>query len=298
MGAKILKKKFLNPDQSVAEIVVEAPLIAKKATGGNFLILRLDEKGERFPLTVADYDREKGTITMVVMAIGKSTTQLAKLEPGDIINDLVGPLGKKAHIIKYANPVVLVGGGVGIAPIYPQAKELKEIGNEVYVILGARNKDLLFWQDKFESILDKEHVIITTDDGSLGKKGFVTDRLKEIITSQKIDQVVAIGPLIMMKFVALLTNGKTEGIPEVPTTVSLNTIMIDGTGMCGGCRFKTLQGKIKYACVDGPDVDGHDVDFNNLLKRNSRFSKVEKIRLEKYHENCRAMEQFCEENNE
>lgn len=294
MGHKIISKTFLNPEHSVFELIIKAPQIAQKASGGNFLILRIDEKGERFPLTVADYNREEGTITMVVMAIGKSTTQLAKLEVGEEIMDLVGPLGKKAHIKKFPNPVVLVGGGVGIAPIYPQAKELKEAGNEIIIILGARTANLLFWKEKFDIIADE--VIITTDDGTIGRKGLVTHVLEEIITSRPISQVIAIGPLIMMKFVALLTNGSKEGVPKVPTTVSLNTIMVDGTGMCGGCRFQQLDGGTKYACVDGPDVDGHNVDFDNLLKRNSRFLRVEKVRLSHYNEKCRAEAKFCEEN--
>jgi ferredoxin/flavodoxin---NADP+ reductase len=296
MGNKIISKKFLNSDRTVFELVLDAPLIAKKAAGGNFLILRIDEKGERFPLTVADYDRVKGTITMVIMAIGKSTTQLSMLNEGDEIMDLVGPLGKKAHIQKYEHPVILVGGGVGIAPIYPQAKELKEIGNHVIIILGSRSKDLLFWQERFETFADE--VFITTDDGTAGRKGLVTHVLEEIITSKPISHIVAIGPLIMMKFVALLTNGQKEGIPKVPTTVSLNTIMVDGTGMCGGCRFQTLDGGTLYACVDGPDVDGHNIDFNNLLKRNSRFMNTEKKRVEHYNEKCRAEQKFCEDNSE
>ena len=294
MGHKIVSKTFLNPDHTVFELVVKAPQIAQKAAGGNFLILRIDEKGERFPLTVADYNREENTITMVIMAIGKSTTQLAKLEAGEEIMDLVGPLGTKAHIMKYPHPVVLVGGGVGIAPIYPQAKELKDAGNEIIIILGARTKNLLFWQEKFETIADE--IFITTDDGTAGRKGLVTHVLEEIITSKPISQVISIGPLIMMKFVALLTNGSQEGIPKVPTTVSLNTIMVDGTGMCGGCRFQQLDGETKYACVDGPDVDGHNVDFDNLLKRNSRFVKVEKKRMTHYNEKCRAEAKYCEDN--
>ncbi len=294
MGTKIVSKIFLNPEHTVFEMIVEAPLIAKKAHGGNFIILRIDEYGERVPLTVADFDREKGTITMVIMAVGKSTTQLSKLEPGEQIVDFIGPLGNIAHIKKYENPVVFVGGGVGIAPCYPQAKDMKEAGNYVISILGARTKNLLFWEDKFKEVCDE--VIITTDDGSYGKKGFVTDRLKELMQQRPLSHVIAIGPLIMMKFVSLLTNGENdEGLPKVPTTVSLNTIMVDATGMCGGCRFQTLHGETKFACVDGPDVDGHDVDFNNLFKRNSRFVRVEKNRLEKYNEQCKALEKYCEE---
>ena len=285
MPAKILSKTFLNPQKNVFEIVISAPEIAKKAHGGNFIILRINENGERFPLTVADYDREKGTITMVIMAIGKSTTHLSKLEAGDEILDFVGPLGNKAHIKKFKDPIVFVGGGVGIAPIFPQAKEFKEAGNEIIVILGARNESLLFWEDKFKPVADE--IIITTDDGSAGRKGLVTDVLKDIIKEKPIAHVVAIGPMIMMKFVALTTNGSGD-LPKIPTTVSLNPIMVDGTGMCGGCRFSTLSGKTKFACVDGPDVDGHDVDFENLMRRNSRYKNVEKVRSDKYEHVCRA----------
>mgnify|MGYP002348488300 CR=1 FL=1 len=237
---KVLKKRFLNENKTLFEIVVDAPQIAKKAHGGNFVMLRLSEKGERFPLTIADYDRAKGTISMVVLAIGKSTTELSLKEEGDEILDFVGPLGQDAHINNYENPVVVVGGGVGIAAIYPQAKELKEAGNYVISILGARNKNLLFWQKEFKPISDE--LIITTDDGSEGKKGTVVDALRELMQSKKIDRVIAIGPLIMMKFVAQLTNGKAD-LPKIDTTVSLNPIMVDGTGMCGGCRFQTLHGE-------------------------------------------------------
>jgi ferredoxin--NADP+ reductase len=280
MGTKIVEKKFLNCTGTLFEMVVEAPQIAKKAKGGNFVILRLSETGERFPLTIADYDREKGTITMVVLAIGKSTKLLSEMNVGDEILDFVGPLGLNAHTEKVNKPVVVVGGGVGIAAIYPQAKELKQNGNYVISILGARTKELLFWQDKFKLISDE--LIITTDDGSEGRKGLVTDALREIITSKEIEKVIAIGPLIMMKFVAELTRGD-KGLPKVPTVVSLNPIMVDGTGMCGGCRFLTLTGETKFACVDGPDVDGHNIDFNNLLMRNKRYLKEEKSSMEELH---------------
>ena len=285
MGNEILSKKYLNPEKTVFEMVISAPAIAKKAHGGNFIILRLHEHGERFPLTVADYDREAGTITMVVMAIGKSTTELSRLNVGDEIMDFVGPLGNKAHIKKFDHPVVLVGGGIGIAPIYPQAKEFKAVGNKIIIILGSRNKDLLFWKEKFDALADE--VIVTTDDGSAGRKGLVTDVLKELLKAKPLSLVIAIGPLIMMKFVALPTTGSGD-LPKLPTTVSLNSIMVDGTGMCGSCRFNTLSGTTKFACVDGPDVDGHDVDFTNLMKRNSRFKNTEQERNEAYDHRCRA----------
>ena len=283
MGNEILSKRYLNPNKTFFELVVNEPLIAEHANGGNFVILRINETGERFPLTIADYDREAGTITLVVMAVGKSTTQLSQFEVGDRIKDLVGPLGKSVPVEKYGQPVVFVGGGVGIAPIYPQAKEAKAIGNTVIAILGARTKDLIFWEDKFRAVCDE--VIITTDDGSYGKKGFVTDRLSELMKYREISHITAIGPLIMMKFVALTSQ---QG-RRIPTTVSLNTLMVDGTGMCGGCRYLTKSGKTRFACVDGPDVDGHDVDFDNLLQRSRRFIKEEHHRLEKFQDQCRAL---------
>ena len=284
MANIILSKTFLNEDQSLFELIVDEPVIARHARGGNFIILRLNETGERFPLTIADYDRDSGTITMVVMRVGKSTNQLARLDVGDRIMDIVGPLGKSIPITQYGSPILFIGGGVGIAPIYPQVKELKEAGNCIITILGARTKDLIFWEERFREISDE--LIITTDDGSYGKKGLVTDRLAEVIEHRRIDHVTAIGPLIMMKFVALATKKA-----RIPTTVSLNTMMVDGTGMCGGCRFRTLSGEIKFACVDGPDVNGHDVDFDNLLKRNRRFIEEERKRLEKYEYQCKALDQ-------
>ena len=284
MANIILSKTFLNEDQSLFELIVDEPVIARHARGGNFIILRLNETGERFPLTIADYDRDSGTITMVVMRVGKSTNQLARLDVGDRIMDIVGPLGKSIPITQYGSPILFIGGGVGIAPIYPQVKELKEAGNCIITILGARTKDLIFWEERFREISDE--LIITTDDGSYGKKGLVTDRLEEVIEHRRIDHVTAIGPLIMMKFVALATKKA-----RIPTTVSLNTMMVDGTGMCGGCRFRTLSGEIKFACVDGPDVNGHDVDFDNLLKRNRRFIEEERKRLEKYEYQCKALDQ-------
>jgi ferredoxin--NADP+ reductase len=287
MANNILSKQYLNPENTLFELEVNEPLVARHAQGGNFVILRIDEKGERFPLTIADYDRRAGTITMVVMAVGKSTNQLATFEVGDRIQDLVGPLGKSIPIKKYDHPIVFIGGGVGIAPLFPQVKEMKEAGNTIISILGARSKELIFWEDKFQGISDQ--VIVTTDDGSYGKKGLVTDRLKEVMKQKEIAHVTAIGPLVMMKYVALTT----QGDDPIPTTVSLNTLMVDGTGMCGGCRFQTLSGETKFACVDGPDVDGHDVDFDNLIQRNRRFVDEEQKRLEKYHQECRAIKMLA-----
>ena len=289
MPYKILKKEELGNSGTLVEMDLQTPLIAKKAHAGNFILIRVNETGERFPLTIADYDREKGTITIVFQIVGKSTKLLADQNVGDELLDVVGPLGNAIHVKKYDKPIVIIGGGVGIAPCYPQVKELKEAGNKIITIIGARNKELLFWREKMASVSDE--LIICTDDGSEGRQGVVTDPLKEIIQREEIDHVIAIGPLIMMKFVALTTNGKGD-LPQVKTYVSLNTIMVDGTGMCGGCRFSTLDGNVKFACVDGPDVDGHDVDFDNLMKRAKRFCDEESACLESYDHACRALEKL------
>jgi len=289
LAYKIIEKRELGNSGQVFEMVIETPLIAKKANGGNFILLRINEIGERFPLTIADYDRDKGTITIVVQVVGKSTKLLSHQNIGDEILDIVGPLGNRIHIEKYEHPVVVIGGGIGIAPCYPQAKELKEAGNKVITIIGARNKDLLFWREKMRSVSDE--LIICTDDGSEGIKGVVTEPLKELLKRENISIVIAIGPLIMMKFVALTTNG-SGNLPKVKTYVSLNTTMIDGTGMCGGCRFSTVDGEIYFACVDGPDVDGHIVDFDNLLKRANRFLEQEKESVECYDRQCKALEKY------
>jgi ferredoxin--NADP+ reductase len=285
----VLSKRFLNPDHTLFELIVRESLISQHARGGNFVILRNNETGERFPLTIADYDREARTITMVVMAIGKSTKQLSNFKVGDRIEDIVGPLGKSIPIIKFSRPIIFIGGGVGIAPLYPQVKEMKAAGNMIITILGARSKELLFWVDKFKAVSDK--LIVTTDDGSYGRKGFVTDRLEEVMRTVEIDHVTAIGPLVMMKAVAQTTD---TDIP-IPTTVSLNTLMVDGTGMCGGCRFLTREGETQFACVDGPDVNGHDVDFDNLIQRNRRFVRQEREAMDEYEEECRAVRKLKQE---
>ena len=292
MPYEILEKKELGGSGTIYEMVIRTPLIAKKAHAGNFVLLRVNETGERIPLTVADYDREKGTITLVIQVVGKSTKLLCNQNVGDQILDVVGPLGNEIHVKKYDNPIVIIGGGIGIAPCFPQAKELREAGNEIISILGARNKSLLIWKEKMKTVSDE--LIVTTDDGSEGIKGVVTDPLKQIMQKRKISLVIAIGPLIMMKYVALTTNGSGD-LPKVKTFVSLNTIMVDGTGMCGCCRFSTLEGDIQFACVDGPDVDGHIVDFDNLLKRANRFLEQERESLECYDEECRALEQLQKE---
>jgi ferredoxin--NADP+ reductase len=284
---KILKKIQLGNSGTLYEMDIYAPLIAKKAFAGNFVLIRINERGERIPLTIADYDREEGIITLVIQVVGKSTLLLSHQDEGDEILDVVGSLGNNIHVEKYEHPVIIIGGGVGIAPCYPQAKELKNIGNKVISILGAQTKDLVFWKDRMEAVSDE--LIITTNDGSEGIKGFVTVPLKELIKNKKISLVIAIGPLIMMKNVALTTSGK-EGLPKVKTFVSLNTIMIDGTGMCGGCRFPTLDGDVYFACADGPDVDAHIVDFNILLNRANRFLDQEKKSLNLYKHECKALE--------
>jgi ferredoxin--NADP+ reductase len=289
---EILEKKELGSSKTIYEMVLRTPLIAKKAHAGNFVLIRINETGERIPLTIADYDREKGTITLVIQVVGKSTKLLCNQNVADQILDVVGPLGNEIHVKKYDNPIVVIGGGIGIAPCFPQAKELREAGNEIISILGARNKSLLIWKEKMKTVSDE--LIVTTDDGSEGIKGVVTDPLKQIMQKRKISLVIAIGPLIMMKYVALTTNGSGD-LPKVKTFVSLNTIMVDGTGMCGCCRFSTLEGDIQFACVDGPDVDGHIVDFDNLLKRADRFLEQERESLECYDEECRALEQLKKE---
>jgi NAD(P)H-flavin reductase len=293
MPYKILKKQQLGTSGTLFEMVLDTPLIAKKAFAGNSILLRIDEKGERFPLTIADYNVEKGTITIVVQIVGKSTKHLSTLNVGDYISDVVGPLGNKIEVKKFQKPIIVIGGGVGIAPCFPQTNELKKVGNTIYTILGAKTSDLIFWRDKFAKISDK--LIITTDDGTEGIKGFVTKPLKDILSEEKISLVIAIGPLIMMKNVTLATNGKST-LPFVETDVSLNTIMVDGTGMCGGCRFPTVDGEFHFACVEGPDVNGHTVDFDNLIRRSIRYSTQEKVSMDRYTNQCRSVSKLKEKN--
>ena len=263
---KIIRKKQLN--EQVVLFEIEAPFIAAKAEAGQFIIFRLDEQGERVPLTIADYDRQKGSITIIFQTVGASTIKLGELNEGDYISDVVGPLGTPTEYGDNIRKVAVIGGGVGCAIAYPQAKKLFNMGVEVDLIAGFRNKDIIILEDEMKAVSTNLH--ICTDDGSYGTKGFVTDKLKELIESgNKYDEVIAIGPVIMMKFISKLT--QPYGIK---TLVSLNPIMIDGTGMCGGCRV-TVDGKIRYACVDGPDFDGHKVDFDELMKRNSTYKKQE-----------------------
>ena len=258
---EILGKKVMS--ETVKLMKIKAPLVAKKAIAGQFIILRIDEKGERIPLTIADYDRKEGTVTVIFMEVGKTTKQLGTLKVGDKLLNFVGPLGQSSEIEKYGT-TIMIGGGVGIAPLYPIVRELKKAGNYVISILGARNEKLLMLEKEIEEYSDELH--ICTDDGSKGHKGFVSDILQKLIDDgKKIDIVWAIGPVIMMKVVANLTKKY-----DLKTIVSLNPIMVDGTGMCGGCRV-SVGGETKFACVDGPEFDGHLVDFDNLMLRNRRF---------------------------
>lgn len=275
MPYKIVKKNVLNPQIFLME--VEAPLIAAKAEPGQFIILRIDEYGERVPFTVADFDREKGTVTIIVQIVGKTTRDLAEVPEGAELLDFVGPLGMPTPLegIKKA---AVIGGGLGTAIAYPQAKKLHSMGADVTVITGFRDKDLIILEDELKKCSDR--LIITTDDGSNGVKGFVTDRLKELLESgEKFDEVIAIGPLVMMRAVCGLT--KEYGIK---TTVSMNPIMIDGTGMCGGCRV-IVGGETKFACVDGPDFDGHQIDWDSAMKRSRMFRDYEQRSCEEGH--CR-----------
>ena len=262
---KIVRKEVLNNAVELMEI--HAPYVAKKCEAGQFIIIRVDEDGERVPLTIADYNREEETVTIIYQVVGYSTELLSKKQAGDFVADFVGPLGQPAPL-KKVNHVVGVAGGVGAAPMYPQLRKLHEMGVKVDVIIGGRTADLIILKEKFEEFCD--NVYIATNDGSMGKEGFVTDVLNDLIAKgEQIDEVIAIGPLIMMKVVVGVTKEH-----NIPTMVSLNPIMIDGTGMCGGCRV-TVGGKTKFACVDGPDFDGFEVDFDECMKRQTMFKDEE-----------------------
>ena len=274
MSYKITGKKGLSADVKLMK--VKAHLIAKKAKPGQFIILRIDESGERIPLTMVDTDKEEGTVTIIFQEVGKTTKQLGSLEVDDEILDFVGPLGKATKIEQYGN-VVCVGGGIGVAPIYPIAKALKEKSNNVISIIGARNKDLLILEQQMKQVSNK--LYITTDDGSYGHHGFVTEILQNLINEGlKISLVMAIGPVPMMQAVCNLTKPY-----NIKTIVSLNPIMIDGTGMCGGCRV-TIGKETKFACVDGPEFDGHLVDFVELRKRHGSYISQEKDSVDKYQQ--------------
>lgn len=276
---KIVKKESLNSTVTLMEI--DAPLIAKKAEPGQFIILRVDKDGERIPLTIADYDRERGTVTIIFQIVGGTTFELNQKNEGEYIEDFVGPLGKETNT-DGLKKVAIVGGGVGCAIAYPVAKKLHEQGTIVHTIIGFRTKDLVILENEFEKVSDK--LITMTDDGSYKEKGLVTDALRNLLVNgEKYDEVITIGPLIMMKFVAKLT--KEFG---VKTTVSMNPIMIDGTGMCGGCRL-TVNGEVKFACVDGPDFDGHEVDFDEAIRRSRMYSSFEKEAYEKVCASCNLL---------
>lgn len=263
---KIVRKKELNPTVTLMDI--QAPLVAKKAEPGQFIILRVDADGERIPLTIADFDREKGTVTIIFQIVGATTQKLNYLNEGDCIEDFVGPLGVPSHT-DGLKKVAVIGGGVGCAIAYPIAKKLHNLGCTVHSIVGFRNKDLLILEDEFNAVSDK--LFIMTDDGSAGQKGLVTNALQALIESgEQYDEVIAIGPLVMMKFVCKLTKEY-----NIKTVVSMNPIMIDGTGMCGCCRL-TVNGETKFACVDGPDFDGHLVDFDETISRSNIYREFER----------------------
>ena len=265
MPYKILEKRMLT--QQIFLMEIEAPLVAKKAEPGQFIILRIDEHGERVPFTIADFDKVKGTVTVIIQAIGKTTKDLSMLEKGDSILDFSGPLGMPTNL-DGKKKVAVIGGGLGTAIAYPQAKKLKKLGTEVTIIAGFRNKDFVILEEELKEVSD--NLIITTDDGSNGTKGFVTDMLKEQIQNgEQFDEVIAIGPLVMMRAVCTVTKEF-----DIPTTVSMNPVMIDGTGMCGGCRV-IVGGETKFACVDGPDFDGHLIDWDSAIKRQGMYKEQE-----------------------
>ncbi len=281
MNKIISKRRF---SEKVFQFEIEAPLIAKSRKAGHFVIVRVGEKGERMPLTIAKADVKKGTITLVVQEVGLSSTRLCELNEGDYITDVVGPLGQATHIENFGT-VVCAGGGVGVAPMLPIVQALKAAGNRVITVLAGRSKDLIILEQEMRDSSDE--VIIMTDDGSYGRKGLVTEGVEEVIKREKVDKCFAIGPAIMMKFVCLLTKKY-----EIPTDVSLNTIMVDGTGMCGACRI-TVGGKTKFVCVDGPEFDGHQVDFDEMLKRMGAFRSIEHRKMQKLHPEtkCKAIEE-------
>ncbi len=277
---QIVLKEDLAP--TVGKFVIKAPFVAKKRKAGNFVMVRVVENGERIPLTLVDGDIEKGTITLIVQAIGKTTRLLMSRKAGDALTDVVGPLGNPTPIENHGT-VVCVGGGVGTAELYPIARALKNAGNKVYTIIGGRTKELVILEKEMAAFSDRTEV--TTDDGSYKRKGLVTHALKDILdTDKNVKAIYAIGPLPMMKAVAALTKGY-----GVKTLVSLNAIMIDGTGMCGGCRV-TVNGKMKFACVDGPEFDAHEVDFDEIMMRNRSYVDLEKVSNERWEHQCRLKE--------
>lgn len=268
---KIVEKEYFS--EAVVKLVVEAPEIARSRKAGHFVILRVGVKGERIPLTIAAADVEKGTITLIVQKVGVSSIKLSNLEVGDYITDVVGPLGQPTHIEKVGT-VLAAGGGVGVAPMLPIVEAFKQAGNRVITVLAARNKDLIILEEQMREHSDE--VIIMTDDGSYGKKGLVTHGMEEIIKREKVDLAVTIGPAIMMKYAALLT-----GKYKIKTLASLNTIMVDGTGMCGACRV-SVGGKTKFVCVDGPEFDAHEIDYDEMLLRLNAYKGEEQIAYEQF----------------
>ena len=277
---EILAKEDLAPVTKLYE--VRAPVVARKARAGQFVIIRLDQEGERVPLTIADFDRERESITLVVQEVGKTTKQMGTMQAGDHLASFTGPLGEPSEIKNYGT-VLCVGGGVGIAPIYPIARDLKEAGNTVISIIGARNKDLLFWEDKMRAVSDE--LIVCTDDGSYGRKALVTIPMKELLDAGRpINRIWAIGPAIMMKFCAL--TAQPFGVPMV---VSLNSIMVDGTGMCGACRVE-VGGQTRFVCVDGPEFDGYQVDWDQLLARQRIYLEQEQEAMDKWDHECQCGE--------
>ena len=277
---KIVEKEYFS--EKVVKIVVEAPEIAKSRKAGNFVILRVGENGERFPLTIAGADTEKGTITLVVQTVGVSSSKLAALEPGDFITDLVGPLGKATHVEKKGT-ILAAGGGVGVAPMLPIVEAYKKAGNRVISVIAARSRDLIILEERIREWSDE--VVVMTDDGSYGRQGLVTVGMEEVILREKIDECIVIGPAIMMKFAALLTKKY-----NIPTLASLNTIMVDGTGMCGACRV-TVGGKTRFTCVDGPEFDAHQIDFDEMLMRMGAYRNEEKQAFDHYVHQCQCQKE-------
>lgn len=272
--SRIISKEFFS--EAVVKLVVEAPHIAKSRKAGHFVIVKTGEKGERIPLTIADANVEKGTITLIIQKVGVTSTKICQLEPGDDITDVVGPLGKPTHIEKLGT-VLACGGGVGVAPLLPIVKAFKEAGNRVITVLAARMKDLIILEEQMREYSDE--VIIMTDDGSYGKKGLVTQGMEEVILREKVDLAVTVGPAVMMKFATILTAKY-----EIPTVASLNTLMVDGTGMCGACRV-SVGGETKFVCVDGPEFDAHQVDFDEMLLRLDSYKPSEAEAFDSYLSN-------------
>ena len=271
---KIIKKEFLS--ENVFRMEIEAPRIAQSRKAGHFVIIRIGDGGERIPLTIADADTEKGTITLIVQKVGCTSAKMSKLKEGDVISDIVGPLGQPTHIEKFGT-VLCAGGGVGIAPLYPIVQAMKRAGNKVITILAARTAELLILEKEMKAFSDE--VIVMTDDGSYGKKGLVTQGMEEVLQREKVDQAVVVGPAVMMKFAAMTTQKY-----QVPTMASLNTIMVDGTGMCGACRC-SVGDKTQFVCVDGPEFDAHQVNFDEMIQRLNAYKEEEQAAYQQYLQN-------------